>query len=159
MRRSGTTCSPTAERVSQRRGVKLRWPCEQPLKFVVMACILIVDDEASVRVALRQKLEEMGHCVKDASDGRKALLIVEEHEPDVALVDIIMPEMDGLERIKEFKRKHYGFPIIAMPSHGMRKRAWYSDVAKMFGADEVLEKPFTPKEVETIVSRIIEQEA
>ena len=101
----------------------------------------------------------MGHSVMDASDGQKALLIVGKQKPDVALVDIIMPDMDGLEIIKEFKRKHYGFPIIAMPAQGMRKRAWYGEVAKMFGADEVLEKPFTPKEVETIVGRVIEQEA
>ena len=68
-----------------------------------------------------------------------------------------MPEKDGLEVIKEFRRKHYRFPIVAMPAHGTTKRSWYGDISKMFGADDVLEKPFTPQEVETIVSRLIKQ--
>jgi DNA-binding response OmpR family regulator len=122
-----------------------------------MVRILIVDDDSNVRSALRQKLEDMGHRVRDASNGRNALLIADKQQPDIAIVDILMPEMDGIEIIKEFRRKHYHFPIIAMPSHGTTKRAWYGDIARMFGADDVLEKPFTPKEVETIVSRLIKQ--
>ncbi len=122
-----------------------------------MARVLIVDDDSSVRSTLRHKLEDMGHRVMDASGGREALLIADRQQPDVAIVDILMPEMDGLEVIKEFRRKHYRFPIVAMPAHGTTKRSWYGDVAKMFGADDVLEKPFTPKEVETIVSRLIKQ--
>ena len=122
-----------------------------------MARVLIVDDDSSVRSALRQQLEDMGHRVRDTSDGRKALLIVDAQQPDIAIVDILMPEMDGIEIIKEFRRKHYRFPIIAMPAPGTAKSAWYGHIAKMFGADDVLEKPFTPKEVETIVSRLIKQ--
>jgi len=122
-----------------------------------MVRILIVDDDSNVRAALRQKLEDMGHRVRDASNGRNALLIADKQQPDIAIVDILMPEMDGIETIKEFRRKDYRFPIIAMPAHGTAKSTWYGDIAKLFGADDVLEKPFTPKEIETIVDRVIEQ--
>ena len=118
-----------------------------------MVCVLVVDDDSSVRFALRQKLEAMGHCVRDACDGRKALIIADKHRPDIAIVDILMPEMDGIEIIKEFRRRDYSFPIIAMPAHGTTRRNWYGDIAKMFGADDVLEKPFMPEDVETIVRR------
>jgi DNA-binding response OmpR family regulator len=122
-----------------------------------MACVLIVDDELSVRSTLRHKLEDMGHQVLDASGGREALCIADGQRPDIAIVDILMPEMDGIETINAFRRKDYRFPIIAMPAHGTAKRTWYGNIAKMLGADDVLEKPFTPKEVETIVDRVIEQ--
>jgi DNA-binding response OmpR family regulator len=124
-----------------------------------MVRVLIVDDDPNVRSALRQKLEDMGHRVRDTSNGRNALLIADRQQPDIAIVDILMPEMDGIEIIKEFKRKHYRFPIIAMPAHGTAKSTWYGHIAKMFGADDVLEKPFTPKEVETIVNRLIKRGA
>jgi DNA-binding NtrC family response regulator len=122
-----------------------------------MVCVLVIDDDSNVRTILRQKLEDMGHRVRDASDGRNALLIADRQKPDIAIVDILMPEMDGIEIIKAFRRKHYHFPIIAMPGHGTAKTAWYGDIARMFGADDVLEKPFTPKEVEIVVDRVIEQ--
>ena len=83
--------------------------------------------------------------------------IVEGQRPDIAIVDILMPEMDGIEIIREFRQKGHRFPIIAMPASGTIKTAWYGDIARMFGADDVLEKPFTPTEVETVVDRVIEQ--
>jgi CheY-like chemotaxis protein len=124
-----------------------------------MVCVLIVDDELSVRSTLRHKLEGMGHQVLDASDGREALRIAEGQRPDIAIVDILMPEMDGIEIIKEFKSKDYRFPIIAMHSQGTARSTWYGNIAKMLGADDVLEKPFTASEVETIVSRLIKENA
>jgi two-component system alkaline phosphatase synthesis response regulator PhoP len=122
-----------------------------------MVCVLIVDDELSVRSTLRHKLEGIGHQVLDASDGREALRIAEGQRPDIAIVDILMPEMDGIEIIKEFKSKDYRFPIIAMHSKGTARSTWYGNIAKMLGADDVLEKPFTASEVETVVSRLIKQ--
>ena len=122
-----------------------------------MACVLIIDDDPSVRSALRKALESMGHLVFDASDGWKGLVIADEHQPDVALVDIIMPEMDGLEVIRKFKEKHYQFPIIAMPAQAATQRPWYGDIAKLFGADDLLEKPFTSEEIESVVNRLIKQ--
>ncbi len=124
-----------------------------------MVCVLIVDDELSVRSTLRHKLEDMGHEYVDASDGREALRIAEGRRPDIAIVDILMPEMDGIEIIKEFKSKDYRFPIIAMHSQGTARSIRYGNIAKMLGADDVLEKPLTASEVETIVSRLIKADA
>ena len=124
-----------------------------------MVCVLIVDDELSVRSTLRHKLEGMGHEVVDASDGRDALRIAERRRPDIAIVDILMPEMDGIEIIKEFKSKDYRFPIIAMHSQGTARSIRYGNIAPMLGAADVLEKPLTASEVETIVSRLINADA
>ncbi len=122
-----------------------------------MVCVLVVDDEHSVRSLLRRKLESMGHQVLDARDGREALRILEGQRPDIAMIDVLMPEMDGIEVIMEFKRNAYHFPIIAMPAQGTAKSSWYGDIARMFGAHDVLEKPFTPNEVEAVVDKIIKQ--
>jgi len=122
-----------------------------------MVCVLVVDDEMSVRSVLRRKLESMGHRVLDASGGREALRILESQRPDIAMIDVLMPEMDGIEVIKEFRRNANRFPIIAMPAQGTAKSSWYGDIAKMFGAQDVLEKPFTPSDVEAIVDRVIKQ--
>ncbi len=67
----------------------------------------------------------------------------------------MMPEMDGIETMLELKRRKCRFPVVAMPVSETTTGAWSADVAKMLGADEILEKPFTPKEVETIVDGII----
>ncbi len=120
-----------------------------------MATVLIVDDDREIRSALRHILEHAGHRVLEAKHGREALCIVDQHVPDIMLLDIMMPEMDGVETMLEMKRRECRFPVVAMPYSGTTIGSWSADVAKTLGAVEILEKPFTPKEVETIVDRII----
>ncbi len=120
-----------------------------------MATVLIVDDDREIRSALRHILEHAGHRVLEAKHGREALCIVDQHGPDIMLLDIMMPVMDGVETMLEMKRRECRFPVVAMPSSGTTKGSWSADVAKTLGAVAILEKPFTLKEVETIVDRII----
>jgi CheY-like chemotaxis protein len=64
-----------------------------------MVRVPIVDDESSVRSTVRRKLEDYGHRVMSASDGREALRIADRQQPVVAIVDILMPEMKEVETI------------------------------------------------------------
>src|SRR5262245_64476782 len=79
-----------------------------------MSRILVVDDDNSVRSAIRTLLEHEGHTVAVAESGRAGLNLLETHVFDVVIVDIFMPGMDGLETIKAFHRHAPSVPIIAV---------------------------------------------
>ena len=63
--------------------------------------ILLIDDSPVVREVLRVALESDGYHVSEAADGREGVLLFREHQPAVVLVDIVMPEKDGIETVKE----------------------------------------------------------
>ena len=69
-----------------------------------MASILVIDDERHIRDLLRKVLEGAGHTVKEASNGRDAMRIWRESPVDLIITDILMPEQDGLEFIRELRR-------------------------------------------------------
>ena len=94
--------------------------------------VLIVDDDPNTRELLRAVLEPLEHNVSEASNGREAVRSVERHEPDLMIVDILMPEMDGLETIRFLRRKGYRTPIIAMPAGKDVMAERYSDIARSF---------------------------
>ena len=120
-----------------------------------MTDVLIVDDDPKTREVLRAALEPLKHCVTEASNGREALNLVEQHEPGLMIVDILMPEMDGLEIIRFLRRKGHRLPIIAMPTGRDMTAQRYSDFAKSFGADDVLLKPFGQDDVVKVVDRTL----
>ena len=106
--------------------------------------ILIADDEANIRRILETRLAMQGHAVAAAKDGAEALELFRSVEPDVVVLDVMMPELDGfavLERI----RAQSEVPIILLTALG--------DVADritglQLGADDYMVKPFSPKELE-----------
>jgi YesN/AraC family two-component response regulator len=103
--------------------------------------ILLADDHNVLRKGLRRILEEQPdlEVVGEASDGREALTLTNQLHPDVVVMDIAMPEMEGLELIKHLKRYHPKLPIVAM-SGAFEGR--FLDAARMLGAKETLQKPF-----------------
>ena len=107
-----------------------------------MARILVVDDESNVRSALRRQLEEAGHAVAAASDGVEGLETYEDVSPDVVLVDLMMPKMDGFEMIEALRDQHPDARIIAMT--GIPESQWNAlGAARDLGAGHTLAKPFT----------------
>lgn len=82
-----------------------------------MARILIVDDEASIRRTLREILEYEKYKVADAANGMEAIQLINDHEFDVILCDIKMPEMDGIETLEVIK-KMTDTPVIMISGHG-----------------------------------------
>jgi len=119
--------------------------------------VLIVDDDPKVRRTLRAILEASSHSVLEATNGREALQLIEQHHPDLMIVDIVMPEMDGLETIRMLRRKGLRMPIIAMPMRADSTAKRYSEFAKSFGADDVLLKPFADTDVLDVVARVLGQ--
>jgi two-component system nitrogen regulation response regulator NtrX len=81
------------------------------------ASVLIVDDEASIRESLRMILEFEGYRVEEAATGVEALRIVRDRTPDAVLLDIRMPEMDGLEALRLMRERGYDMPVVVLSGH------------------------------------------
>ena len=82
------------------------------------ATILVVDDEASIRDSLRMILEYEGYRVEEAGTGTEALSLWRKLAPHAVLLDIKMPEMDGLEVFRLAQEKGYDTPVIIITGHG-----------------------------------------
>lgn len=110
-------------------------------------CILVVDDEERIINFLRSKLKASGYEVLTAGDGLEALGLVQSRQPDLVLLDLLMPKMDGLETLREL-RSFSPVPVIILTAKG-------ADSDKIrglkLGADDYLAKPFNPDE---LVARI-----
>ncbi|MGA6828832.1 response regulator [Nitrospira sp. NS4] len=110
-----------------------------------MATVLLIDDEAQVRTFSRSALEGAGYQVLSADSGKAGLRLLQDHAVDVILVDLYMPEMDGLELIPLIWKTHPARKIIAMSGYGGE---WnYLDVAKHLGVNVTLTKPFSVQEL------------
>jgi two-component system, NtrC family, nitrogen regulation response regulator NtrX len=102
--------------------------------------VLIVDDEASIRQSLSGALKDEGYKVSVAESGRAALERLRSERPDVILLDIWMPEMDGIETLKQLKTDHPDQIVIMMSGHGNIETAVK---AVKYGAYDFVEKPLS----------------
>jgi len=100
--------------------------------------VLIVDDEPAIRSALRMVLEYEGYSVAEAKDGLTALAAAAKELPDIVLLDIKMPGMDGMEVLEELRRRDPRLPVIMLSGHGTISTAV---AAVKLGATDFLEKP------------------
>jgi len=96
-----------------------------------------------------------GHQVQQANDGREALTQFGKESFDLIITDIIMPEMEGIETVREIRKLSKSVKILAMSGGGRHQNVNFLDAARQLGADEVLEKPFDPRELLNIVNRMI----
>jgi two-component system nitrogen regulation response regulator NtrX len=103
-----------------------------------LAYILVVDDEASIRDALKQLFEYEGHKVALASDGIEALAFLEESRPDLIFLDVKMPGLDGLEVLKRIRDRDSAALVVMISGHGTIDTA--VDATRK-GAYDFLEKP------------------
>jgi DNA-binding response OmpR family regulator len=110
-----------------------------------MATILLIDDDDQVRMLFQIALEEAGYHVLSAPGGKEGLRLLHDQVVDVIVVDIFMPEMDGLELIQLLRKTRPTSKIIAI-SGGSGERN-YLDTAKYFGANDTLKKPFSLQEL------------
>lgn len=105
--------------------------------------VLVVDDEERIRRLLRMYLERDNFIVEEAEDGKTALKLALEKDYDMILLDIMMPEMDGIEVCEEI-RKEKMTPIIMLTAKGEESNRVQGFEA---GADDYIVKPFSPREV------------
>lgn len=115
--------------------------------------IVIVDDEEIVRNSFSDWLRDLGYCVFEAGTGIESLKIIEREKPDIAIVDLIMPGMDGIEVLKRIKEICHGIEVIIMTAYGTIPTAINAVKA---GACDFIEKPFCPEKVEILIEKIIE---
>lgn len=109
-----------------------------------MTNVLIVDDSLYVRRQLRKLLESNGfNVVDDAENGNVALTKIRELRPDLVTLDITMPEMDGLECMKEIKKMDYLPTVIMISALGMER---FVQEAILHGAKDYIVKPFNNEE-------------
>ncbi len=113
--------------------------------------ILVVDDEASIRRILETRLSMIGYDVVTAADGEEAIETFRSSEPDLVVLDVMMPKLDGYGVCQEL-RKESDVPIIMLTALG--------DVADRItglelGADDYVVKPFSPKELEARIRSVL----
>jgi DNA-binding response OmpR family regulator len=112
-----------------------------------MTSILVVDDKASMRLLLEEYLREQGFSVQTAANGREALYTARHFPPDLVLLDIMMPQMDGYEFLRQFRREKKT-PVIILTALEEEKDAV---LGLDLGADDYVIKPFRMRE---LLSRI-----
>lgn len=111
-----------------------------------MAVILVVDDEEPIQELLKFNLEKEGYTVLVAYDGPSALKIVEEKIPDLVILDVMLPGMDGMEVCNQLRQssKFRDIPVIMLTAKA-------EEIDKVLGlelgADDYLTKPFSPREL------------
>jgi CheY-like chemotaxis protein len=118
--------------------------------------ILLVDDDEQFRAMLSEALTNEGHHVVEASDGQQAIKLYADRPTDLVITDLVMPQKEGLEMIVEIKRLHTGVKIIAISGGGRGNSGNYLKMAKAFGAQVVLAKPFLHSEILEAISQVLE---
>ena len=113
--------------------------------------ILVADDEASIRRILETRLKMVGYDVVTAEDGEEAVEVFNKTNPDLVVLDVMMPKMDGYGVTREIRRTS-DVPIIILTALG--------DVSERItglelGADDYVIKPFSPKELEARVKAVL----
>jgi UDP-3-O-acyl N-acetylglucosamine deacetylase len=102
--------------------------------------ILIVDDEAKIRATLRGVLSDEGFHVLDTDEGAKVPELVTTQRPQLVILDIWMPQMDGIELLEQIKAREPDLPVIVISGHGTIETAVR---ATKLGATDFIEKPFS----------------
>lgn len=113
--------------------------------------VLVVDDNEKIVEVLTAYLEQAGFSVRTALDGATAIAEVDRTVPDIALLDVMLPGVDGIELTRRFQREH-GLPVILVTARS-------DEVDRLIGlevgADDYISKPFSPREVVARVKAVL----
>jgi len=115
--------------------------------------IVLAEDNSTLSLLLKFRLEKEGYELFIAVDGKEAVILIEEHNPDLVITDIMMPFISGLEVISHVRNKlELEVPIIVFSSAGQEEM-----VLKAFdlGANDFMGKPFSPNELVIRVKRLL----
>jgi two-component system alkaline phosphatase synthesis response regulator PhoP len=120
-----------------------------------VARILVVDDEPKIVQLVRDYLERAGFAVSTARDGNEALMRAHQERPDLIVLDLGLPGLDGLEVTRRLRRDS-GVPIIMLTA---RHEETDKVVGLELGADDYVTKPFSPRELEARVRAVLRRQA
>ncbi|MDQ0351603.1 two-component system alkaline phosphatase synthesis response regulator PhoP [Alkalibacillus filiformis] len=106
--------------------------------------VLVVDDETSIIALVQHHLEQLGYSVESVQDGKEALNLIRFNHFDLVVLDVMLPNLDGMEICKELRIEHHNVPILMLTAKD-------DEVNKIlgleFGADDYMTKPFSPQEL------------
>ena len=119
-----------------------------------MQLILVVDDNPDVRLALSTQLTDEGYEVVEASDGDLVIEAARERKPDLILLDLMMPRMDGFEALRELKKDDdlSDVPVVVLTA---RRGSEDMTLARALGAVNYLQKPWNDGGLETAVRNVL----
>ena len=124
------------------------------MKGIIMAKVLIVDDEKNIREVVKEYAQLNGYEVEEAADGNEAVQLVERNDYDCIILDVMMPKLDGFSACKQIKAIK-NVPIIMLSA---RQDEYDKLLGFELGVDDYVSKPFSPKElmarVKVVVDRI-----
>ena len=119
-----------------------------------MATLVVADDDRAIRKIVRDRLSAAGHAVEVAEDGRAALSLIERVEPDVVLLDLQMPDLDGFAVLDALGKETASPLVIVITAHGSIEAAVRAMKA---GAHDFLQKPFEAAHLEHVVGRALDE--
>jgi CheY-like chemotaxis protein len=115
--------------------------------------ILVIEDNIAVRNALAEILESAGYQVVTAEDGQRGLDVFRAERPDLVITDIVMPEKEGIETIREIRNECPNAKIIAISGGGRTGNTDYLKVARRLGASDAIAKPLDPDHLIAVVQQ------
>jgi DNA-binding response OmpR family regulator len=125
-------------------------------EYWVMATVLVIDDDQQIRRMVVRVLARDNHEVIEAGDGQEGLRLFNARRPALVITDILMPEKEGIETIREIRAVAPRVPILAMSGGGTSKTMVFLDSAKALGADAALSKPFRADELIDAVNKLLQ---
>ena len=126
-------------------------PAQEREKRVAVARVLIVDDEPNIREVVGLYLGRDGHDVVSAADGEEALEVFRESEPDLVVLDLMLPKLGGLEVCRRMQAQR-SVPLIMLTARGEEEERI---VGLSLGADDYVVKPFSPRELAARVTAVL----
>jgi two-component system response regulator ResD len=126
-------------------------PANERETRVAVAKVLIVDDEPNIREVVGLYLRRDGHNVVSAADGEEALEVFRENEPDLVVLDLMLPKISGLELCRRM-RADRRVPLIMLTARGEEEERI---VGLSLGADDYVVKPFSPRELVARVAAVL----
>jgi CheY-like chemotaxis protein len=121
-----------------------------------MRTVLVVDDGAFMLDFVRKILQSAKYNVVTAATANAGITAYREHKPDLVVTDVLMPEKDGLELIRELRELDPAVRIVAISGGGSTKFTNALSAAQAFGAQAAVRKPFAPNVLLEAVSRVLD---
>jgi len=114
--------------------------------------LLVVEDDPALRTQIQQQLHAEGFAIDLAPDGREGLFLGQEHPYDLAIIDLGLPDLDGVSLIRTLRAEGHSYPILILTA----RSAWQDKVEGLeAGADDYLTKPFHPEELRARLNALL----
>ena len=112
-----------------------------------MALVLVIDDDAQVRLLIAMMLKRAGYEVAQAKDGEEGIELCHSLQPEIVVTDVFMPHQDGIDVLREVKTQAKQPRVVAISGGSPRLQVDFLNVAESLGADAIVQKPFTPAQL------------